>query len=545
MIAFYAKAQWTTSGSNIYNANSGNVGIGTSNPKSKLHVLGPGLWDLSTSEGDFKIGNDTFRLKMGVALAGGGAGDCYIAAQGKTSATLYLGTANSLANIHTLSVQDDGKVGIGNTNPFERFSTVSLDNLINTNIASFFSNDQKRGIGIGFNTIRAIGTTAKIDLRLQSKGVGSFIRFLLGNTEVANFNEVQDLQIDQANTNNGTNTGGALRFGFASGEAIASKRTSGGNQYGLDFYAGGGPVPRMSLTNAGNFGIGTSSPGNKLVVSNNTTSDPTVLIQNLFNPGGNIYADGLYIQAGNNDGSGISYYADFLRPDGSSIGTISQNDANSVGYNTTSDKRLKTNIHETKYGLADVKKIQVRDFNFINSKVEQTGFIAQQLYEVFPEAVAVGGQDANKRPWMVDYGRVTPLLVKAIQEQQQQIDKQQTQIDELKQLVKNLTQNLPLSSNSNSDASVAVPGINNFKLDQNIPNPLTNTATISYSVPQNTKNVQLVITTNSGSPVRQFKLTGGNGTVNVDASSLSSGTYNYALIVDGKIIGSKKLVVAH
>jgi hypothetical protein len=108
IIAMNTKAQWAPNGTHIYNTNTGNVGIGTSNPNSKLHVSGPGLWDLSTSEGDFKIGNSTYRLKMGVALAGGGAGDCYIAAQGASAATLYLGTANTLANSQMLSIHEDG-----------------------------------------------------------------------------------------------------------------------------------------------------------------------------------------------------------------------------------------------------------------------------------------------------------------------------------------------------------------------------------------------------------------------------------------------------
>jgi hypothetical protein len=92
------------------------------------------------------------------------------------------------------------------------------------------------------------------------------------------------------------------------------------------------------------------------------------------------------------------------------LAAISQVTAGSVAYNTTSDKRLKTNIRDTKFGLRAVNKIEVKDYNFIGSKEEQTGFLAQQLYEVFPEAVAKGGDDPKTRPWMVDYGRVTPLL---------------------------------------------------------------------------------------------------------------------------------------
>jgi len=33
--------QWTTSGANIYNSNTGNVGIGTSSPELPIHILGP------------------------------------------------------------------------------------------------------------------------------------------------------------------------------------------------------------------------------------------------------------------------------------------------------------------------------------------------------------------------------------------------------------------------------------------------------------------------------------------------------------------------
>ncbi len=50
-----------------------------------------------------------------------------------------------------------------------------------------------------------------------------------------------------------------------SGEGIASKRTSGGNQNGLDFYTGS--TARLSITNVGNVGIGTLNPGSPLEIS--------------------------------------------------------------------------------------------------------------------------------------------------------------------------------------------------------------------------------------------------------------------------------------
>lgn len=64
--------------------------------------------------------------------------------------------------------------------------------------------------------------------------------------------------IDQQNANsgvfnNGTTNGVGLYFGSGSGEGIASQRTAGGNQYGLDFYTAF--AQRMSILNNGNLRI--------------------------------------------------------------------------------------------------------------------------------------------------------------------------------------------------------------------------------------------------------------------------------------------------
>jgi len=108
----------------------------------------------------------------------------------------------------------------------------------------------------------------------------------------------------------------------------------------------------------------------------------------------------------------------------STIGTVSVGSGNtSVVYGTTSDARLKENIRPTTKGLNDVMRIQVSDFNFKSTPGRiQTGFIAQQLYTVVPEAVSQGGTNPATDPWTADYGRVTPLLTRAIQDQQAEIE---------------------------------------------------------------------------------------------------------------------------
>jgi hypothetical protein len=89
---------------------TGKLGIGTSNPDSQIHLSG-GNWNLSTTEGDFKIGNANLRLKMGVALGGAGAGDARIRADGGTS-RLMIGSGPN----DTLTIQGQN-IGINTITP--------------------------------------------------------------------------------------------------------------------------------------------------------------------------------------------------------------------------------------------------------------------------------------------------------------------------------------------------------------------------------------------------------------------------------------------
>jgi hypothetical protein len=89
---------------------SGNVGVRNNNPLSTLDVLG-GIWDLSTTEGDFRVGNSSFRMKIGVATAGAGAGDVRMRAVGGTNRLILGGGTNDVLAVNS------SNVGIGTITP--------------------------------------------------------------------------------------------------------------------------------------------------------------------------------------------------------------------------------------------------------------------------------------------------------------------------------------------------------------------------------------------------------------------------------------------
>jgi hypothetical protein len=139
--------------------------------------------------------------------------------------------------------------------------------------------------------------------------------------------------------------------------------------------------------------------------------------------GGTTQNNVLTISGGNNTGVNGSLLIKFTRPDGTVIGSVSQNAANTVAFNTTSDERLKQDISDTELGLTTILAIKVRDYSYISDPTgeKMTGFLAQELEQVFPGAVTIGTDEVDENgnlvnPWQVDYGKLTPLLVKSIQD---------------------------------------------------------------------------------------------------------------------------------
>lgn len=190
----------------------------------------------------------------------------------------------------------------------------------------------------------------------------------------------------------------------------------------------------MRIRGDGRMGLGTSTPAYLLDVVSDAPLGHVAGIQNTGSANDN---DGLMIQTGRNDAVGGSYFISFRRPDGVQIGRIQQNGASDITYVTTSDRRLKESIQPTAKGLADLMKIQVSDYTYKSdpAKTLQTGFIAQDLYGIFPIAVARGDEKDESRTWGVDYGKLTPLLVKAVQEQQAEIEALRAENEKLRKSV--------------------------------------------------------------------------------------------------------------
>ena len=131
------------------------------------------------------------------------------------------------------------------------------------------------------------------------------------------------------------------------------------------------------------------------------------------------------------DSSASSAYYVYMTDANSVTGSIQGGAGNSVNFNTTSDRRLKENIVDASSQLETINNIQVREFDWKYCGHHQVGVIAQELETIVPDAVSVGGEDENKNPYGVDYGKLTPYLIKAIQEQQTIIDDLKSRIETL------------------------------------------------------------------------------------------------------------------
>ncbi|MCB0649675.1 MAG: tail fiber domain-containing protein [Saprospiraceae bacterium] len=325
--ALYAKSSgsgdWTQTGNNIYSANSGNVGIGTSVPISKLQISGT---------------NNSIRIvgTLGNYNHGG---------------TLKFGDAENA------TIQED------------------VDDKLKVTANRVWL---KADVGIGLEVPEQI---AKLDVRGNAKAIRG--------------------QVDATgvNVNEGV-------FGFVQGGE--------GTNWGVFGDAGAGVVNVGVLgTGSGNlgaigvrgFGQGTGSYG-------------------VFGE-----SNGALSWAGYFDGN-LGYTGDLLGP---------------------SDAKLKKEVQVLTGALEKVLQLQPKTYFFKTDEYDhmnlatgpQMGFIAQEVQEIFPEVVKENvvyfpGEDAEKHEMIkteyigINYLSFVPILTKAIQEQQEEIESLRNENEALK-----------------------------------------------------------------------------------------------------------------
>ena len=80
-------------------------------------------------------------------------------------------------------------------------------------------------------------------------------------------------------------------------------------------------------------------------------------------------------------------------------------------------------------------------------------------------------------------------------------------------------------------------------LNQNSPNPFTDRTVISYFIPQDIKQAQLLIYDGMGILIKKVDIkTKGSGSITLYGSNLRKGLYSYGIIADGKLIDTKKMI---
>jgi len=375
---------------------SQNVGIGTSSPDGKLHIISDSAGTVTASN----LGND-------LVVEGTGATGISILAPNDQNANIIFGDP------------DDN-------------DTAAIQYKHSDDSFRFFLN----------------GTSEKMQIN-SSGNVG------IGTTSPANKLEVSGAIVSRGAVDSYTNDGLYLSNEGSSIFKIGAWR-SGANAsiltFGTDSGSDAAPVERMRIDSSGNVLVGTTNTtgiptGNSTNVGAYISS--TGIYVNQINNESNIYLSKA-------SGYGYSGFVRFFVT-GIERGSITTN-GSSVSYNTTSDYRLKENVVDLTSATNRLKQLQPKRFNFIaDADTTVDGFLAHEVSSVVPEAingtynevevwkegeelpegVSVGDNklddEGNTIPKYqgIDQSKLVPLLTASLQEAIAKIEELETRLEAL------------------------------------------------------------------------------------------------------------------
>lgn len=216
-----------------------------------------------------------------------------------------------------------------------------------------------------------------------------------------------------------------------------------------------------------------------------------------------------------------------------------------------SDFRAKENIKSISGVRKDLNKLNVVSFNYKPSQFSkmpdnvrqritsnQIGLIAQDVEKVYPNLVSTDDSTGLKA---VDYIGFVPLILQAIKEQDSIISVQNEQIKALQKLVNGGGK---LKSASEQTSVETSESIVSAYLDQNVPNPYSQSTQIGFYLPDVVQKAMICIYDMNGTQLKSVLINQkGKGSITIHGSEFRPGMYLYTLIADGKVIDTKRMIL--
>ena len=342
------------------------------------------------------------------------------------------GYSNTTANVNLFIGQTSGyATTTGGSNVGVGFNTLYANTTGATNVAV---GQQALTSNTTASNNTAVGYQAGYSNTTGTQGV--FVGSYSGqsNTTGASNTFIGDYAGQSASTgSNNTYVGRASGYLMTTGNQNTILGGYNGNQGGLDIrtasnyivLSDGAGNPRGIFDGNGNFIVGTTGGSAQLVVESSTNQPAG----SFYTVGGSSGTPCMYVKKSPNDGSTSQVYFQFLYNNGSSgNGQINGNGSGSAAFGSYSDIRLKENITNIDSQLGNICALRPVEFDY-KTGGHQIGFIAQEMQEIYPDAV---GTSADDMLTITGWSKTEARLVKAIQELNAKVEAQALEIATLK-----------------------------------------------------------------------------------------------------------------
>jgi hypothetical protein len=351
------------------------------------------------------------------------------------------GTGPGSAPSERMRILSDGNVGIGQSSPTGKLEITATGTNAAPHIKLSESGDAREfnifndGSGNG-RLVLADSTDDTPDTEIVLADNG-FIQFKTANTERMQVNDAGALLINTTQEFNSLNGRGNLVVGSGSGNEGITIYSGNDSQGGIIFADGTsgttaypGQIHYTHSDNSMRFAVtdGTEvlridSDGNLLLGTTTRINNSNTIAKTTDHVPLNIRRD--------NGASDNSILICIQGTNTAKMAVRGDGDLENVNnsYGALSDERLKSNIVDANSQLEDIKKVKVRNYTLDSTGETHIGVIAQELEAEGMNGLVVEREEGYKG---VKYSILFMKAIKAIQEQQTQIEALQSEINTLK-----------------------------------------------------------------------------------------------------------------